>query len=204
MTLVLHHLNASRSQRIVWLLEELGVPYELVRYARDPVTRLAPPELLKVHPLGKAPLLEHDGAVIAETGAIAEHLLAAFDPEHRLHPKPGTPDHARYLEWLHSAEGAPFLPGLFLFYLSAYGLEESPLTAKMREEAAKSSAHVEAHLAAHPYFAGEAFSAADCLMGFQIGNAEARFGLGDAPATADWLARVRARPAHARMLEAGV
>lgn len=204
MTLRLHHLNASRSQRLVWLLEELGVPYELARWRRDPVTRLAPPELLEIHPMGKAPLLEHDGAVIAETGAIAEHLLCVFDQEHRLHPRPGSPEHARYLEWLHSAEGAPFLPGLFLFYLSAYGLEESALTAKMREEAAKATAHIESHLAAHPYFAGEGFTAADCLMGFQIGNAEARFGLDGAPATADWLARVRARPAYARMLEAGI
>ena len=204
MTLRLHHLNASRSQRLVWLLEELGAAYEVVRYERDAETRLAPPELAEVHRLGKAPLLEDGDAVIAETGAIAEYLLARHDPDHALHPRPESPDFARYLEWLHSAEGAPFLPSLFSFYLSAYGLTDSPLAAKMASEAQRAAAHIEAHLAAHPFFAGSSFSAADCLMGFQIANAEGRVGLDAAPATKAWLEKMRARPAYQRMLEVGV
>ncbi|MEM6743717.1 MAG: glutathione S-transferase [Pseudomonadota bacterium] len=204
MTLRLHHLNASRSQRLVWLLEELGVPYALVRHARSPQTRLAPPELRQVHPLGKAPLLEDGETVIAETGAIAEYLLARHDPDHALHPRPDHKDFPRYLEWLHAAEGAPFLPNLLLFYLSAYEVSGTRLNAKMAEEARAVAAHIEAHLTAHAFFAGEAFSAADCLMGFQIGNAEARAGLESLPATAAWLKTVRARPAYRRMLEAGI
>lgn len=204
MTLTLHHLEASRSQRVVWLLEELEIPYEVVAHARDPKTRLAPPALLAVHPLGKSPLLVDDGVTIAETGAIAEYLLARHDPEHRLRPRADHPDFPRYLEWLHSAEGAPFLPGLFSFYLASYGLKDHVLADKMRAEAAKAAGHIEAHLGRHPYFAGETFSAADCLMGFQIRNAVGRGGLGEAPATQAWLDRVQARPAFARMLAVGV
>ncbi len=204
MTLKLHHLEASRSQRLVWLLEELGVPYELARYARDPQTRLAPPELLAVHPLGKAPLLEDDGTTIAETCAIAEYLLARHDPDHKLHPRADSPDFPRYLEWLHSAEGAPFLPGLMVFYLTSSGLGDHPLAARMRAEAARAAAFIESHLAEHPYFAGAQFTAADCLMVFQIRNAATRGGLDDAPATKAWLDRVSQRPAYRRMIEIGV
>ena len=154
--------------------------------------------------MGKSPLLEDDGAVIAETGAIAQYLLAKHDPGHTLHPKPGTPDFPRYLEWMHAAEGAVFLPGLFMFYLMRAGLESSPLAEMMGGEAIKAATTIEQHLSGHAYFAGEMFSAADCLMGFQIQNAEARFGLDGTPATKAWLDKVRARPAYKRMLEIGV
>ena len=200
----LHHLNASRSQRLVWLLEELGIDYDLVSHTRHPETNLAPPELLKIHPMGKSPLLEDDGVVIAETGAIAQYLLAKHDPGYTLHPKPGTPEFPMFLEWVHAAEGAVFLPGLFLFYLSNVGLEGSPLAEMMGGEAAKAAATIEQHLSKHAYFAGQAFSAADCLMGFQIQMGEARGGLDGAPATKAWLDKVRARPAYQRMLEIGI
>lgn len=201
---VLHHLNASRSQRLVWLLEELGIEYDLVNHTRHPETNLAPPELLKVHPMGKSPLLEDDGVVIAETGAIAQYLLAKHDPDFKLHPKPGTPDFPRYLEWVHAAEGAVFLPGLMMFYLIRIGQEQSPLGEMMMGEAMKAAGTIEQHLSNHAYFAGQEFSAADCLMGFQIQNGEARFGLDGAPATKAWLDKVRERPAYKRMLEIGI
>ena len=200
----LHHLNASRSQRLVWLLEELGIEYDLVNHQRHPETNLAPPELLDVHPMGKSPLLEDDGIVIAETGAIAQYLLAKHDPGFTLHPKPGTPDFPRYLEWVHAAEGATFLPGLLMFYLMRSELSDHPLAAAMGAEAMKAVGTIEQHLAKNAYFAGDSFSAADCLMGFQIQSAEGNFGLDGTPATKAWLAKVRERPAYKRMLDIGI
>jgi glutathione S-transferase len=204
MTLKLHHLNASRSQRIVWLLLELGVPHEIVHHKRNETTRRAPPELLKVHPLGKSPLLEDDGIVIAETGAIAEYLLARHDTGHKLHPETSSPDFPRYLEWLHSSEGAVFLPGLLALYTGMAGITEGPVAQMIAAEREKAADHIEAHLTRHAYFAGSSFSAADCLMGFQIVMTEAQGGLASRPATKAWLERVTARPAYKAMLAVGV
>ncbi len=204
MALTLHHLNASRSQRIVWLLKELGVPHDIVSHKRNETTRLAPAELKTIHPLGKSPLLVHDGVVIAETGAIAEYLLATFDTGHRLHPRPGSPDFPRYLEWIHSAEGAVFLPGLLALYTGMAGITDGPVAQMIAGEREKVAAHIEAHLSAHTYFAGEAFTAADCLMGFQIILTNAQGGLANRPAIKAWLDRVTARPAYQEMLAVGV
>ena len=204
MTLKIHHLNASRSQRIVWLLEELGTPHEVVHYQRNAETGLAPPDLLNFHPMGKSPLLEHDGVVIAETGAIAEYLLAKFDPDHKLHPRSDSADFPRYLEWLHAAEGAIFLPGLMGFYLMNSGLSDHDLASRMGAEAAKASSAIEEHLSKHAYFAGSTFTAADCLMGFQIASVKARGQLPEGSATAAWLDKVQARPAFQRTLAVGI
>lgn len=203
MALKLHHLNASRSQRLVWLVEEMGIDCEIVHYQRHSETNLAPPELLDIHPMGKSPLLEDGDVVIAETGAIAEYLLARHDPEHKLHPRADSADFPRYLEWVHSAEGAPFLPGLFGFYLLRSELTDIPLAHAMAAESAKAAAHIEAHLAKHAYFAGDSFTAADCLMGFQIQNTALRGGALP-PATQAWLEKVQVRPAYKKMLEIGV
>ncbi len=154
--------------------------------------------------MGKSPLLEHDNIVIAETGAISEYLLAKFDPDHKLHPKPESPDFPRFLEWLHATEGAVFLPGLMGFYLFRSQLQDHPLAAAMAAERDKAMQVIERHLSAHPYFAGEQFSAADCLMGFQLVSAELQGQLKQLPAAAAWLAKVRARPAYQRMLQAGI
>ena len=199
MNLVLHHLNRSRSERLIWLLEELGVEYELVRHKRDPQVNLAPAELIAIHPMGKAPLLIHDGRVIAESGAIALHLLETFDTEHRLHPAPGATDRAIFYEWLHGAEGAVFLPFLMNTYLSATGLEDSLLSQYMSGEREKALGAIEARLEASPYFAGDVFSAADLRRGFQLEAAEARGALPEDSPVHAWLKRVRARPAHQRM-----
>ena len=204
MALKLHHLNASRSQRIVWLLLELGVPHEIVHHKRNETTRLAPPDLKKIHPLGKSPLLEDGDVVIAETGAIAEYLLAKFDTAHKLHPKPDSPDFPRYLEWIHSAEGAVFLPGLLTLYTGMAGITDGPVAQMIAGEREKVAAHIEAHLSKHAYFAGDTFTAADCLMGFQIVLSDAQGGRNNRPATKAWLDRVTARPAYQAMLAVGV
>ena len=204
MTLTIHHLNASRSQRIVWLLAEMDVPHEIVHYRRDAVTNLAPPELLKIHPMGKSPLLQDDGVVIAETGAITEYLMARYDADHKLHPRAASADFPRYLEWVHAAEGATFLPGLLRFYFMRGGLTEHPMAAMMAVEQEKAASTIESHLSKHAYFAGADFTAADCLMGFQMQTAKASGALASRPASADWLTRVQARPAYARMVETGV
>jgi glutathione S-transferase len=208
MTLTLHHLFASRSSRIVWLLEELrdayGLEHALVTYTRDAVTNLAPPELLKVHPLGKAPVLEDDGAVIAESGAIAEYLMGRYDGDNRFHPSPDDPAFPVYLEWVHAAEGAPMLPGLIGFYLARSGLGDSPLAQYMASERTKGLAHVDAHLQKNTWFAGEAFSAADCLMGFMMQSAAMSGALSGHKGLSGWMARVAERPAYKRMLKIGV
>lgn len=204
MALKLHHLNASRSQRLVWLVGELGVPCQIVSHKRHAQTHLAPPVLLEVHPMGKSPLLEDEGIVIAETGAIAEYLLARHDPEHRLHPRADSPDFPRYLEWIHSAEGAVFLPGLLTFYLNSAGLGESELAKRMALEVMKAARHIETHLSKHSYFSGETFTAADCLMGFQIQSLEAAGALALMPKTACWLEKVRTRAAYQKMIETGI
>lgn len=204
MALKLHHLNASRSQRIVWLLLELGVPHETVHHKRNETTRLAPPDLKTIHPLGKSPLLEDGDVVIAETGAIAEYLLAKFDTAHKLHPKTDSADFPRYLEWVHSAEGAVFLPGLLALYTGMAGIMDGPVAQMIAGEREKVAAHIEAHLSKHAYFAGDTFTAADCLMGFQIVMTDAQGGLANRPATKSWLDRVTARPAYQAMLAVGV
>ena len=204
MTLKLHHLNASRSQRIVWLLAELGVPHEIIHHTRNPETRLAPSDLLDVHPMGKSPLLEDGEIVVAETGAITEYLMGRYDTDFHLHPRPSSPAFPRYLEWVHAAEGAVFLPGLMRFYMMGAGLTEAPLFEKMAAEQEKALDTIEQHLAEHPYFAGDRFTAADCLMGFQMQTADAQGALADRPASKAWLERIQARPAYSKMLEVGV
>lgn len=202
MSLKLHHLNASRSQRLIWLMEELGLDYEIVHYQRDAETRLAPETLLDIHPMGKSPLLEHDGTIIAETGAIAEYLLAKFDPDHTLHPSADSSNFARYIEWVHAAEGAPFLPFLFAVYTTGYGHQGGPLDQKMESERIKAGKFIEDHLSQNDYFAGDQFTAADCLMGFNIAAALGTGKLG--PASAKWLEKVSQRQAYKKMIEIGI
>jgi len=195
MSVTLHHLTHSRSERIIWLLEELKVEYVLERHARDVQTRLAPDSLARLHPLGKAPLIEHDGGIIAESGAIAQHLLETFDADHRLHPAPGASNRAVFLEWMHAAEGAVFLPFLMNTYLEATGLTDSLLAGYMAGERAKALGAVEAHLADTPYFAGEAFTAADIMMGFQLEAADKRGAVDADSPVKGWLERIQDREA---------
>jgi glutathione S-transferase len=197
-----HHLENSRSQRILWLLEELEMPYEVVRYARDPKTMLAPPSLRKVHPLGKSPVIEDDGRVIAETGAIVEYLVEKG--EGRLGPPANRDAILRYRQFLHYAEGSMMPPLLALLVVNRLGLlgrpARKPLLAMFRQHLD----WLESELASRPWFAGEEFSAADVMMSFPLEAARQRAGLGPAhPGILDWLERIHARPAYAEALRKG-
>jgi glutathione S-transferase len=215
--LIVHHLNNSRSQRVLWLLEELGVPYEIKHYQRDPKTMLAPPELRKVHPLGKSPVVTDGDATLAESGAIIEYIVDRYG-EGRLVPKEGTPDSLRYTYWLHYAEGSAMPP--LLLKLVFDRIETAPMPffvrpiAKQIAGRAKSSFiepqiklhldYVESELAKSPWFAGNDFSAADVQMSFPLEAAAARGGLdGRYPSLTAFLAKVHARPAYQRALEKG-
>ena len=204
MSLKLHHLNASRSQRLVWLLEELQVPHDIVHHKRDTQTNLAPTSLLDIHPMGKSPLLEDDGLVIAETGAIAEYLMAKYDPDHKLHPRPDDKDFPKYIEWIHAAEGAPFLPFLLSVYVGQAETAGAQLEARISDEQLKAVKFMEKYLSESAYFGGDNFTAADCLMGFGLLFISMRPDFADYPAIKAWLENVQARPAFQRMLEVGV
>ena len=142
MTIIVHHLNNSRSQRILWLLEELGVDYEVRLHLRDAVTNLAPPELLAIHPLGKSPVIEDDGQVVFESGAIVEYLCAQHGGG-ALVPAAGTPAHTRYLEWLHFAEGSAMTPILLQLYTSRLGEAAAPLQPRIAQQLESHFAYME-------------------------------------------------------------
>jgi glutathione S-transferase len=214
--ITVHHLNNSRSQRVLWLLEELGLPYEIKHYQRDAKTMLAPPELRQVHPLGKSPVVTDGDIVVAESGAIIEYLVDRAGGA--LRPPPGTPEHRRYTYWLHFAEGSAMSPLLMKLVFDRLRTSPMPFFAKpiARGIADKVSAgfiapnirrnleFMEAELAQRPWFAGAEFSAADVQMSFPIEASASRGGL-DARYTklADWLARIHARPSYLRALERG-
>jgi glutathione S-transferase len=199
MALTLHHLNLSRSERIIWLLEELGADYELVRHSRDPQTMLAPADLLSIHPMGKAPLFVDGDHVIAESGAIALYLLEKFDPDNKLQASPGSANRGAFLEWLQASEGAIFLPFLMNTYLTATSLNDSLLAQWMAGERTKALGVVEARLSQNDFFAGDAFTAADIMMGFQLEALDARVGVADDSPIKGWLNRIRARDGYKAM-----
>jgi len=197
-----HHLENSRSQRILWLLEELGLPYEVVRYARDPGTMLAPPALKRVHPLGKSPVIEDQGKAIAETGAIVEYIVEKA--EGRLGPPANRDSVLRYRQFLHYAEGSMMPPLLALLVVNRLGLLGRPAKKPLLAMFAQHLAWLEAELAARDWFAGEEFTAADIMMSFPLEAARARAGLGpEYPNLLDWLERIHARPAYAAALKKG-
>ena len=202
-TIIVHHLENSRSQRILWLLEELGLPYEVRRYERDPKTMLAPPELRKVHPLGKSPILEHKGRVVAETATIIEYLvaLAGGGP---LGPPEDSEGALRWRYFVDYAEGSlmpPLLLRLVIDKMGPFGWVAKGAITKM---AMTHIDYVEAELSQRAWFAGASFTAADIMMSFPLEAARARLKL-DArrPTIIDWLERIHARPAYQAALEKG-
>ena len=215
--IVVHHLNNSRSQRVLWLLEELGVEYEVKRYERDKATMLAPPELRQVHPLGKSPVISDGGLTLAESGAIVEYLADQYGAG-RFAPAPGTAERLRYTYWMHFAEGTAMTP--LLLKLVFDRIEKAPAPFFVRPVArtiagrAKSSFvqpnidrnldFMEAELGKTEWFAGNTFTAADVQMSFPVEGAAARGGL-DAkrPRLMAFLQRIHSRPAYARALERG-
>jgi len=200
--IVVHHLENSRSQRILWLLEELGLPFEVRRYERDRKTMLAPPELRRVHPLGKSPVIEDEGRVIAETGAIVEYLVDMADG--RLGPPAKREDRLRYRHFLHYAEGSMMPPLLAMLVVGRLGLLGRPARAPVQRMLDQHLDWLETELSGRPWFAGEAFTAADVMMSFPLEASRHRAGLDESrPNLIDWLERIHARPAYGAALRKG-
>ena len=214
---VVHHLNNSRSQRVLWLLEELGVPYEIVRYQRDAKTMLAPPSLLAIHPLGKSPVIVDGDVTTAESGAIIEYLVGKYG-DGRLIPAAGTAQRLRYTYWLHYAEGSAMTPLLFKLVFDRIAANPTPwpISAISRRIAATVTTsfiapnlkrhldYIEAELDAHSWFAGDQFTAADVQMSFPLEIAVTRAGLNASrPKSMAFLERIHARDAYKRALERG-
>jgi glutathione S-transferase len=199
--IIVHHLENSRSQRILWLLEELGFPYEVRRYQRDKKTMLAPRELRRVHPLGKSPVIEDEGAVIAETGAIVEYLVEKANG--RLGPPARREDVLRYRQFLHYAEGSMMPPLLAILVVNRLGILGRPARAPLRKMLGVHLGWLETELAGRPWFAGEEFSAADIMMSFPLEAARGRGGLAGHANLEDWLERIHARPAYGAALQKG-
>jgi glutathione S-transferase len=204
MTLIVHHLENSRSQRILWMLEELGLPYEIKRYERDKATMLAPPELKRVHPLGKSPILEDKdaGKVLVETGAIVDYLVEHADG--RLGPPAHRDDVLRYRQFLHYAEGSMMPPLLVLLVVNRIPLFGKKAAKRIQPMIDVHLDYVETELSGRPWFAGGEMSGADIMMSFPLEAARSRAGLdGSRPATIAWLDTIHARPAYQRALKAG-
>ena len=215
--IVVHHLNNSRSQRILWLLEELGLDYEIRKYQRDPKTMLAPPELRAIHPLGKSPVITDGEATVAESGAIIEYLLERYG-NGRFIPAAGTADKLRYTYFLHYAEGSAMTPLLlklvfdrietspmpFFVKPIARGIAQKVKNSYVLPQIKQHLDYMEAELGKSEWFAGDAFSAADIQVSFVLEAASARGGLGENyPKLFAFLQRIHARPAYARALERG-
>jgi glutathione S-transferase len=215
--IIVHHLNNSRSQRILWLLEELGLDYEIKKYQRDAKTMLAPPELRAVHPLGKSPVIQDGDTIVAESGAIIEYLVERYG-NGRLQPAPGTPERLRYTYFLHYAEGSAMPPLLLKLVFDRVENAPAPFFVRPIARAIASKvkdgfvlpqlrqhlAFLEGELEHRDWFAGDAFSAADIQLSFPLEAAASRAGL-DAkyPKLNAFLERIHARPAYQRALERG-
>jgi glutathione S-transferase len=200
--IIIHHLENSRSQRVLWLLEELGLAYEVRRYARDSKTMLAPPELKAVHPLGKAPVLEDDGLVVAETGAIVEYLIEKAGG--KLGPPPRRDSVLRYRHFLHYAEGSMMPPLLALLVVNRLGVLGKPAKGTIQKMLDTHLDWLETELSARDWFAGDEFTAADIMMSFPLEASRSRGGLGESrPNLTDWLERIHARPAYGEALSRG-
>ena len=198
--ITVHHLNESRSQRILWLLEELGTPYEIKHYSRNATTRLAPPELVAVHPLGKSPVLEDGGKTLIESGAIVDYLVRHYG-NGKLQPAAGSADYEVYNQWLHYAEGSAMLPLLLKLYVSRLGEAGAPLAPRIDSELANHLGYVNASLADREWLVGGELSGADVQMSF-VG--EASRGLrASYPHMDAWVKRFQQRPAYRRALERG-
>ena len=201
-TIVVHHLNDSRSQRILWLLEELGLPYEIKRYQRDAQTRLAPPELRAVSPLGKSPVITDGDRTIIESGAIVDYLIRRHGGGH-LQPDPATPAYDDYVQWLHYAEGSAMLPLMLHLYVSRLGEAGAPLAPRIESETANHLGYVNAALQDRPYLVGNDLTGADVQMSF-VGEIAGMFGKrADYPNIEAWVQRLHARPAYKAALERG-
>jgi len=215
--ITVHHLNNSRSQRILWLLEELGLEYEVKRYQRDPKTMLAPASLREVHPLGKSPVITDGTLTLAESGAIVEYLVERYG-NGRLIPAAGTPDRLRYIYWLHYAEGSAMPPLLLKLIFDQIEKSSMPFFVRpiaqsivnrvkrsyIEPQITQHLDYLEAEIGKSTWFAGNEFTAADIQISFPLEAAAARAGLNASrPKLMNFLDRIHARPAYQRALERG-
>ena len=199
--IVVQHLNDSRSQRILWLMEELALPYEIKRYQRM-ATRLAPPELKAIHPVGKSPVITVEGKTIFESGAIIDYIIRRHAGG-RLQPDPATPAYDDYQMWMHYAEGSAMLPLMLHLYVSRLGEGGAPLTPRIESEIANHLGYLDSHLKDRKFLLGDEFSGADVQMSFipeiaEVYGKRAPFQNLDA-----WIKRLHARPAYKAALEKG-
>ena len=200
--IVVHHLNDSRSQRVLWLLEELQQAYEIVHYQRDAITRLAPPELLAVHPLGKSPVITDAGRTIHESGAIVDYVLRRYGGG-SLRPDATSADYEAHQQWLHYAEGSAMLPFLLKLYVSRLGDAGAPLSPRIEGELANHLGFVNQSLAGKNWLMGDHLTGADIMMSFVGEIAAARTHRATYPHVEAWVHRFQARPAYLRALEKG-
>jgi glutathione S-transferase len=200
--IVVHHLDDSRSQRILWLLEELGVPYEIKHHKRDPKTRLAPSALKEIHPLGKSPVIEDTGRVIAESGAIIDYLLRHYG-DGRLQPSPSTAAYDAYVHWMHYAEGSAMPALIVRINVARVGDAAVAALVRLDEEIALQLRYIDGALEGSEYILGTDFTAADIQLSFVGELAAARFGVAGYPSIVDWVKRFQARPAYQAALARG-
>ena len=204
--LTLHHLNDSRSQRVLWLLEELGLPYEIKHYQRNAETRLAPPELAKIHPLGKSPVITDGDTTIAESGAIVDYIIRRYGQgkdKPAMMPALGSADYEAYNEWMHYSEGSAMLPLLLNLYVGRLKEAGAPLHPRIDSELANHLGYVDGALKGREFFVGASLTGADVQMSF-VGEMAKVFGkLEPYPNLAAWLGRMHARPAFLRGIERG-
>jgi glutathione S-transferase len=202
--LTLHHLNDSRSQRVLWLLEEIGVPYELIRYQRDAKTNLAPPELKAIHPLGKSPVIVDGTRTIAESGVIVEYLVRKYGGG-RFAPAVDidSDDYLAYLHWMHYAEGSAMVPVLLQLYVSRLGDAGAPLSPRIESEMRNHFGYMNQALQGREFFVGNALSGADVQMSFVVEAAASRGPVQGYPNLVAFMDRVQARPAYQRALQRG-
>lgn len=202
MTVIVHHLNNSRSQRILWLLEEIGADYSVKVYARDPVTNLAPPALLAVHPLGKSPVVEHAGNSVFESGAIVEYLCDRVGGSH-LVPDRNSADYVRHLEWMHFAEGSAMTPILLQLYTGRLGDAAAPLQPRITSELESHFAFMESQISPSGHFVGSSLSAADIMLSFPAEIAIMQGRGVDYPKLQAFVTACHARPAWLRAAKRG-
>lgn len=200
--ITVHHLNNSRSQRILWLLEELGLAYEIKRYQRDPKTQLAPPELKAINPLGKSPVIEEGPLVLTESGAIVDYLIRRHGGG-RLQPDPASPAYDEYVKWLHFAEGSAMLPFMLHLYVGRLGEAGAPLQPRIQSELANYLGYIDAALRDTPYLMGEELSGADIELSFVGELAKVQRMDAPYPHLQAWMARLQARPAYRKAIERG-
>jgi glutathione S-transferase len=200
--ITVHHLDDSRSQRILWLLEELGLSYDITQHKRDPNTRLAPSELRKIHPLGKSPVIENDGRVVAESGAIIDYILRKFG-NGRLQPSPSDIHYDDYMHWMHYAEGSAMPALIIRINVARIGEAASPALPRLDSEIALHLEYLNNALDGRPYIVGDQLTAADIQLSFVGELAAARFGIFRYPNIEAWVHRFQARPAYKAALAKG-